>query len=658
MNSTIESIKQCLKNQQNLEVLGKGQFGSVYKLVYQGKEYAVKKISKKKIDYNEDFSLRDYLKNALLREIDILKKMSEFENSLKFYLFLEDQNDYILILELCDTDLDKYLEKKGRLSSSEIMTIMNGLNKPFKYMHNNDLLHRDIKPENIMIKYIDSAKTKYIPKIADYGLSRKLDDGKATTYLGTPRYMSPEILLGLEYDDKSDLFSIGVMMYELYFHSFPFDMPKNNKEIIIKYNTKKKKDCEDKFLDDLLNRLLAFAPDKRISWEEYFNHSFFNINKGLNIINNQFQNLNLYGRRGHQMINLYDYVLEKMVYYNSNEKDMLKLTPQTKFIPYIECLKHKNEPYFILGILAIYLSRIGISIVIEKDNLPRKSDLKEYHKNIFQFICNSYILKSKYLLDFNVGENKIKYLVYTPIERSKFNEKLKNIIMKIYNLDETEVLIANQKRYQNRFTAVIIIKSNININITKDDLIKVFWQDPELKTLERVDKELLMPIIKLSPSMLFPKEDNKTNKWAMGEKRGGEDYIPPFGWIKYGINIDHGFNDRNYDWINHMNPKGQWCVAYCGITGITKKMEQIFENDYDIKHPGKNVGAGVYCYSDPKIMEQCTEIINANGENYKVGFMVRVKPDKIRASQRNKNVWVVNGNDNEFRPYGILIKRV
>ena len=51
---------------------------------------------------------------------------------------------------------------------------MEGLNKPFKYMHNNNLIHRDIKPENIMIKYVDSYKTKFISKIADYGLQKKL----------------------------------------------------------------------------------------------------------------------------------------------------------------------------------------------------------------------------------------------------------------------------------------------------------------------------------------------------------------------------------------------------------------------------------------------------------------------------------------------------
>ena len=154
---------------------------------------------------------------------------------------------------------------------------MEGLNKPFKYMHNNNLIHRDIKLDNIMIKFIDDSKTKFIPKVADYGLARELDKGTAETCLGTEGYMAPEIYkkMGNEddedlYNDKSDLYSIGVMMYKLYFSSFPFKNYNKAK------TQKKRLDCEDKVLDDLLNKLLVYEPEKRISWEDYFNHPFLN----------------------------------------------------------------------------------------------------------------------------------------------------------------------------------------------------------------------------------------------------------------------------------------------------------------------------------------------------------------------------------------------
>ena len=224
--------------------------------------------------------------------------------------------------------------------------------------------------------------------------------------------------------------------------------------------------------------------------------------------------------------------------------------------------------------------------------------------------------------------------------------------MKKYYLKEEEVLISSLVRDKNKFTIVIVIKSNYNLNITKEDLIKEFEEKyQELTALTNIEKELITPTIKLNESIIDPNVDNKQNKWYEGE-RGGENYIPPYYWIKYGIKVrDLFFDGKNHEWISKNHPKGEWAVAYCGITGITKKIEQIYEKDDDIRHQGKKVGTGVYCFSDPKIMEEYTETINANGENYKVGFMLRVKPDIIRASQKNKNIWVVNGDVNELRPY-------
>ena len=225
---------------------------------------------------------------------------------------------------------------------------MEGLNKPFKYMHNNGILHRDIKPENILIKFVDSSKANYIPKIGDYGISRELDNGKATTIVGTPRYMSPEVLIGEdEYTDKSDLFSIGTMIYELYFNSFPFILPfsRNKDEINKNYNTKKKEDCQDKLLDDLLNKLLKYDPDERISWEDYFRHPFFS-NKEVDDLAKKVDNLKIYDEKEHQIIHLYDYALERMVGFNTS----MVIAPKIN-ITIDECLKLKDKPFFILGIL-------------------------------------------------------------------------------------------------------------------------------------------------------------------------------------------------------------------------------------------------------------------------------------------------------------------
>ena len=123
-------------------------------------------------------------------------------------------------------------------------------------MNDNNLVHRDIKPENILIKYIDSSKTKFIPKLSDYFASRELEAGRANSVIGTPDFMSPEVSEGQNYDNKCDLYSIGFMMYNLYFGSFPFERFKKEKEK--EKDKPKSKDCEDKVLDDLLNKLLQY----------------------------------------------------------------------------------------------------------------------------------------------------------------------------------------------------------------------------------------------------------------------------------------------------------------------------------------------------------------------------------------------------------------
>ena len=225
-----DEIKKAIKNIKPNDYLGKGSYGYVYKLDFKGKKYAIKKISKLLIDYNPRKDLRPYLIAALQKEVDILKVMSTLENSVGFYGFYEDEeaNEYIIILEYCDNDLDRLLASKGTFTSQEILNILEGLNEPFKYMHNNGIIHRDIKPDNILIKYIDSSYTKFIPKIGDYGFSRVLDDdGLAHTYVGTPKFMSPELIdYTGEYTDKSDIFSLGVMIYYLHFKSFPFQFKK------------------------------------------------------------------------------------------------------------------------------------------------------------------------------------------------------------------------------------------------------------------------------------------------------------------------------------------------------------------------------------------------------------------------------------------------
>ena len=253
-----------------LESLGKGGFGEVKKIIYKGYKYACKKIPK-------DLLVEESIKLAFQREIYILIKMNICENSVKFYKNFEDEQYQLLILELCDEDLLHYInENVGGLNENKIRAIMKQLNNTFKIFYKENIIHRDIKPSNILIKYIDSNKTNFIVKMSDYGLSKICQETRSV--LGTPGYTSPEILEKKEYNHKVDLWSIGVMIYYMYFKEFPFGLYREYKDFYKNYlafGGRKPKNAYSYYLDDLLNKLLVYDPNNRLSWPEYFNHPFF-----------------------------------------------------------------------------------------------------------------------------------------------------------------------------------------------------------------------------------------------------------------------------------------------------------------------------------------------------------------------------------------------
>ena len=275
--------------------IGNGTFGDVYRGLekHSGMKVAIKRI-KKKILYENG----KYLLNAFYREIEIMKKC-ECENSIKFIKEFQTQTNYNIIMELCDTDLLCHLyARPNPFSEEEIKECFIQLNNAFKIMNKNNIIHRDLKLGNILIKFTDQSKTKFIPKLSDYGFSKELNSYNSSqyTHLGTPATMAPEIMMNYPYNNKSDLWSIGVMIYQLYYRQVPYE---GNTETEVLKNIQSNvpfKQPEDPKLRDLINRLLVINVNKRINWNEYFNHPFFtgeelnnmNEDENSNNLNNSF----------------------------------------------------------------------------------------------------------------------------------------------------------------------------------------------------------------------------------------------------------------------------------------------------------------------------------------------------------------------------------
>ena len=348
--------------------------------------------------------------------------------------------------------------------------------------------------------------------------------------------------------------------------------------------------------------------------------------------------------------------MEKLMF----EIDKKKKKEEDNYTSIDYCLTSGDDQFFILGILAKYLQKIGINPIIEKSDVTNDEEEQDYANTLLQFICNGYLLKYKYILDFGLKQERVDQLYNDNNESNKFNQNLKKLIVEDFSLNGKELLIKEFKKTPkpNEYSVILVFKSDLKTELSEKDLLAKIKKNKQFKQITNVKKEFIMETVRLNRSMLDSIGNNKSDsRWGYNEERGGEPYYPPVGCHRYGLRVFNKYDDQNNDWLSYDNRPGEWCIAYSSLYGNSKNNENIYENEKDLR-TGKRVGSGVCCYTKCDIMMEKTEIINANGVNYKMGLMLRVKPDKVRKPKSNKNVWIVNGTVGEIRPYGILLKKV
>lgn len=247
--------------------IGKGSFSKIYvgTSISTGEQIAVKIIKKSNVK-NE---------NVILREIKIMS-MIKHQNVLCLLDVLVSNNKYYLIMEYCDMgDLKEYMKCRN-LDETELKYYVKQIRDGMWELHTNNIIHRDLKPQNILVTADDTLK------ISDFGFAKSYnpDTDLQQTMCGSPLYMAPEILEQKRYTDAVDLWSIGVIMYELFFNKVPVkgknivDLIKNVRRFKLKIPKTNKKCSSNCF--ELIKMLLKTNPNERCSWEEFYNNNWFN----------------------------------------------------------------------------------------------------------------------------------------------------------------------------------------------------------------------------------------------------------------------------------------------------------------------------------------------------------------------------------------------
>jgi eukaryotic-like serine/threonine-protein kinase len=212
------AIIQRIGDYEILGVLGAGGMGKVYKV----RNVLTDRIEAMKI-LLPDLAGQKELANRFLREIKLLAGLSH-PNIASLRTALTVGNQLIMIMELVEgVTLAARLEQ-GALPPPEAVNYINQVLGALSYAHREHIIHRDIKPANMMLT------PKGVVKLMDFGIARAAEDRSLTmtgTTLGSLYYMSPEQIRGEAVDTRSDLYSVGVSLYELVTGRRPFQASAN-----------------------------------------------------------------------------------------------------------------------------------------------------------------------------------------------------------------------------------------------------------------------------------------------------------------------------------------------------------------------------------------------------------------------------------------------
>ena len=540
------------------KILGKGAFGSVLLVTRKtdNKVYAMKRVNIGKLNKKE--------KESSLNEIRILASLSH-QNIIgyKEAFFDESTNTLNIVMEFAEEgDLEKKIKNnlKKRLNFEEetiwkwIIQLLQGI----KYLHDNKIMHRDLKCANIFLM------KNGLVKLGDLNVSKFAKLGMASTQTGTPYYCSPEIWKEKSYDYKSDIWSLGCIIYEICSLKPPFrgTSIKELRNNVLNGHYLPIPSIYSRELSILISKMLVIDPHKRASANELLKDEIvLNKIKYLNKIFNK-DIKNSYNQEKANLI--------KTIRLPLNIKEINSKLPKKRYNPEEEMMKNDEyetmkQTFFqnlkeqkVKNIKNNSKNKVSIESKISNKNNNDNVKLNNYNRENRKKSHNKKIKKQNSDLKIRRNESKLNKKINNSnnsIENKKNgeylfnknfnyqyeqalnnNHKLRKFHSKINNYEEGEMKIDNNKYSQSPER--------------KNHLINNFFNDENKKNIKKEKSEknnLIMNNINNKNFIKLDKKDFPISPYNFILNENNEHYINKKNRYKNLFNDESDYSDNNHN---------------------------------------------------------------------------------------------------------------
>jgi len=291
-NRYVDLMPASIGKYKILGKLGKGGMGDIYKAIQDKPVNGVAlnrvvaiKVLPPQLARDSEFAQRFEIEAQAVSTL-------EHQNIVSIYEYGEDDGYRFIAMQYIDgMDLGNYIAETKVIAVSDIIDFSKQICRGLRYAHTHNVVHRDIKPQNILLD-----KNNVI-HITDFGIAKTVADVTVTgSTVGTPEYMSPEQAQGKKIDAQSDIYSLGIVMYEMLTRKPPFvannsmavaykqvheppmppsvkrkDTPKQLELIILKAIKKEKRDRYGS-VEELLTHLDTVDPNERVDRQTQLFH--------------------------------------------------------------------------------------------------------------------------------------------------------------------------------------------------------------------------------------------------------------------------------------------------------------------------------------------------------------------------------------------------